>query len=421
MPFSEYKTASVTFLPDLDDSENGWAGFDLDNNYNRNDCSAYPLNSCPTGGICDKCSVGNKYKLKGCHQGYIFGGTKCTPLSCSAVNPTYKNDIPVNQICTRIIKGNLTCFKDCRPVSCGGYTLFCGAASSVPHFESIDFRPECLANNNSNCEPRFCRIKSCTAGYKVSADGTKCVEKDDTCPNGYYKTCETGTQGDPKYTERGTSCYQCKPAQADICEAGYSKTCPYDTFRYSSKGMSVNMSCLIKDSDYNTTFCKMDYCAIDLNKIDQYNLSSRTKDIINTYVRHEINQKLIDDSSATTAVIYAFHADNETVSFRDYATGAYLNKLLHGCGACSKYIGTHKKMTISPPRVGTPCYPDTVFTSCAIYTSTGYAHRMIYNPDRLKESRGEKDCYKKIMAGEDWCRLSSEKVYEYRLSGSGYI
>lgn len=58
------------------------------------------------------------------------------------------------------------------------------------------------------------------SGYKIADNGTTCAPLDDNCPINYYKTCETGTQGDPKYTELGTACWQCKPPEVQ-CEAPY--------------------------------------------------------------------------------------------------------------------------------------------------------------------------------------------------------
>ena len=77
--------------------------------------------------------------------------------------------------------------------------------------------PDCPASTSSSsttvysCTTRKCKITSCPSTQKLNSAGTACINKDDTCPTNYYKSCETGTQGEPKYTEAGTACYQCKP------------------------------------------------------------------------------------------------------------------------------------------------------------------------------------------------------------------
>ena len=93
--------------------------------------------------------------------------------------------------------------------------------------------PDCpvFRNPNSttvyNCTSK-CKITACPDKQKLNDAETACVDKDDNCPNDYYKSCETGieTTVTPKYTEAGTACYQCKPKPA---------TCPIgqvDTEKY---------------------------------------------------------------------------------------------------------------------------------------------------------------------------------------------
>lgn len=74
---SSYQVASIQYLPELTDSENGWAGNNIGRTYNKNDCSAYPLASCPNGAKCDKCPVGAKWRLNSCDAPYILSGGTC--------------------------------------------------------------------------------------------------------------------------------------------------------------------------------------------------------------------------------------------------------------------------------------------------------------------------------------------------------
>ena len=204
-----FKTAKLIWLPDsfedLGLSGHSSTKYDL----NKNDCSAYPLASCPSNGKCTKCPVGAGWKLQSCNSGFALTNGKCLASSCQGINSSYKTEIPTGQVCTKVTQGGLTCYKDCRNVSCSGYTLNCDTFN-VPYSASKTTCPDC-ESANANCSPKLCKVGSCQTGYKIANNGTSCVALDDTCPNGYYKSCETGTQGDPEYTEKGTACYQCKP------------------------------------------------------------------------------------------------------------------------------------------------------------------------------------------------------------------
>ena len=213
-----FKLAKSTFLPETYDDLGLSGRHNTKYDFNKNDCSAYSLSSCPKGATCSKCPFGNRYKLNSCQDGWRISGNSCIAASCSALNSNYKSAIPDNQICTKVTEGGLTCYKDCRAVACDGYKINCDNGVSGSNITSSALCPDCM-NDNAKCSPKLCKITACATNYKTNADNTACVEKDDTCPNGYYKTCETSTIGDPKYTERGTACYQCKPnkQQWEIC------------------------------------------------------------------------------------------------------------------------------------------------------------------------------------------------------------
>lgn len=95
----------------------------------------------------------------------------------------------------------------------------------------------------------------------VNSNASGCVEKDDTCPTGYYKTCETSTTGDPEYTEKGTACYQCKPKTSSAIKvvAYLSSNCPSGlTFDYTAGTYSTitcNSGCYLYDDVYFPDNC----------------------------------------------------------------------------------------------------------------------------------------------------------------------
>ncbi len=212
-----YQLAKATFLPELSDSENGWSGNSISNSANKgNNCSGYELTSCPAHGNCSSCPFDRRYKrLISCANGYTRKGNSCKAASCSVIG--YRSDIPANQICTKFNEDDLTCYKDCRTVSCSSYKVSC--SNKPAHATTVSKCPDCKDTANSNCGDNICMVAACETNYKLNSDKTSCILKDDTCPSGYFKTCETGTQGSPKFTELGSSCYQCKPNKQtwEIC------------------------------------------------------------------------------------------------------------------------------------------------------------------------------------------------------------
>ncbi len=212
--------AKSTFLPETYD-DLGLSGHEntkYDHNKGNN-CSGYELTSCPANGNCSSCPFDRKYKrLVSCTGGYTKNGNSCKASSCSAVG--YESSIPANKICTKVTEGSLTCYKDCKSVSCSGYTLNCDSFN-VANSAGKTTCPDC-ESGNANCSPKLCKVDSCLDGFKIANNGTTCVALDDNCPDGYFKECETGTQGDPQYTEKGTACWQCKPKSVPSVKILYS-------------------------------------------------------------------------------------------------------------------------------------------------------------------------------------------------------
>ncbi len=204
-----YQVAGLKFLPEITDSEVSWSGNSISNSANKgNNCGGYTLTSCPANGTCSSCPFDRRYKrLISCANGYTKTETGCKASSCSAIG--YESSIPDNKICTKISDSGLTCYKDCRAVSCSGYTLNCDTFN-VANSASKAACPDC-ESANAKCSPKLCKVSSCMSGYKIADNGTTCVALDDNCPTNYYKTCETSVIGDPVYTEAKTPCYQCKP------------------------------------------------------------------------------------------------------------------------------------------------------------------------------------------------------------------
>ena len=213
-----YHLAKATFLPEFQDKEIGWAGNEITDSANQGgQCGGYELTVCPAHGNCSSCPFDRRYKrLTGCTDGYTIKANSCQASSCSVLG--YQADIPANNICSKITEGSLTCYKDCKPVSCSAYPLNCDTFN-IANSSGKAMCPDC-ESNTADCSPKLCKVSSCMDGFKIADNGTTCMALDDTCPNGYFKSCETGTQGEPELTEKGTPCYQCKPKEP-ACPEGY--------------------------------------------------------------------------------------------------------------------------------------------------------------------------------------------------------
>lgn len=231
IPYS-YKMAKATFLPEFQDKEIGWAGNEISDSANQGgQCGGYELTDCPAHGNCSSCPFDRRYKrITGCTDGYALKAGNCQAASCSVLG--YSADIPANNICSKITEDGLTCYKNCKSVSCSGYSLNCDTFN-IDNSSGKAICPDC-ESGNANCSPMLCKVSSCLDGYKIADNGTSCIALDDNCPDNYFKTCETGTQGEPQLTEKGTACYQCKPktpecpdGYASLYEEGYSHNFVY--------------------------------------------------------------------------------------------------------------------------------------------------------------------------------------------------
>lgn len=209
IPYQSYKIAKSVFLPDFKDSEFGIID-SLSGDYSQDNCAAYTLSSCPSGANCSSCPFdAHRFKFNSCKTGYKLSGSSCIPSSCQAIG--LSSSVPSGQVCTKITQSGLTCYKGCRNVSCSGYSLSC--SSKPANSSSLTKCPDCNSAY-SNCSNNVCKIAQCNDGYKIANNGTSCIPLDDTCPDGYFKTCDTGIEStvSPTTTEAGTKCYQCKPS-----------------------------------------------------------------------------------------------------------------------------------------------------------------------------------------------------------------
>ncbi len=208
-----YQTAGLKFLPEMQDSEVSWSGREFPDDHNRgNNCSGYELSTCPAHASCLSCPFDrNLKKLVSCASGYTQSSNSCTAGSCEAIG--YKSEIPANHICNVVTEGRINCYSNCTGVSCSGYSLNCDAFN-VANSTGKTTCPDC-SSSSANCSPKLCKVSGCADGYKIADNGTTCIALDDTCPDGYFKQCDTGVQGKMLYTEAGAGCYQCKPAAQD--------------------------------------------------------------------------------------------------------------------------------------------------------------------------------------------------------------
>ena len=151
-----------------------------------NNCSGYPLSSCPTNANCSKCTItatncstdGVRYKIDSCNSGYILSGNSCRAKTCEEQGQKTCNgsciatsaccgDCPSGKKCS-----NGTCIDSCTADSCSGYTL-----SSCPTGASCS---SCTIKN-SDCSTGATKYKKtgCKSGYK-DCNGS-CISKSSCC------------------------------------------------------------------------------------------------------------------------------------------------------------------------------------------------------------------------------------------------
>lgn len=212
--------SAAHFLPNYEDHLAAFQNTNLDFNANvSSPCKDFNLSACPLHAKCTRCAFDNKFYISSCFNGYKLNSDKsaCLPKSCSEIDSSYIAAVPTEKNCARHLISDITCYSSCYSVSCSSYTL-----SSCPENASCISCPDCDLNSSrvGNCSAPKLKVASCISStQKVNADASACIDKDDTCPSGYFKTCDSGI--DPNYssvfTELGSECFRCK---ARTCSSG---------------------------------------------------------------------------------------------------------------------------------------------------------------------------------------------------------
>ncbi len=182
-PISDsYKLAKLQFLPELENSETGWAGNNIGSAYNRNDCSAYPLSSCPAKGKCTKCPVGAGYRVNSCISPYILSNGTCScPPVVSLTNP--------NDVCTAYCSPRAGAVRRCIAKSC---TPSANQTSCTRG--TYDCNDGCGKTTRKCCNPCTHTVTSKPANSSyvysscIDGDGRKDIQTGWTCNKGYHKT-----------------------------------------------------------------------------------------------------------------------------------------------------------------------------------------------------------------------------------------
>ncbi len=278
---ASYQIAKLQFLPDLKDSETGWAGNKIGGTYNKNDCSSYPLKSCPTGAKCSKCPVGLGYKINSCSAPFILseGACVCPPLAPLV----YPNDI---------------CVGFCAPRA--GATRRCIATSCTPSPDQTGCTRGTQACNDGCgkltrkcCNPcsNTVTTKPANSSYVYSScidgDGIKNIQTGWTCNSGYHKSAD------------GKSCI--KDCNVTNC-AGYTLTsCPANGTCSSCTKTAAN--CSTDGTMYKLDSCKTGY--------------SKSGD---SCVKCASGQTLVDGSCVECASSLTFHDANGRAHFATKVT-----------------------------------------------------------------------------------------------------
>jgi len=176
-----FRLAKSTFLPDTYDDLGLSGRHNTKYDFNKNDCSAYPLKSCPTGSKCTKCPVGAGYRINSCNAPYILSGGTC---SCPPVAPLiYPNDVCVGYCSPRAGAVRRCIAKSCTPSAdqtgctkgtqdcdngCGKNTRKCCVACT----HTVTSKPANSSYTYSSCK---------------DDDGTKNIQTGWTCNAGYHK------------------------------------------------------------------------------------------------------------------------------------------------------------------------------------------------------------------------------------------
>lgn len=212
--------AAAHFLPDYEDHLASFQNTKLDfNNVNTQQCKDFELNKCPDFAVCNRCAFENKFLISSCFEGYKINTdkTSCLPKPCADINASYSSAIAADNNCAFHKFAGFSCYSSCRAVNCASYTI-----SSCPQNAVCISCPDCeeTAGRTGNCSSSKLKVASCKSStQKVNDNATACIDKDDTCPSGYFKKCDSGIDGNynSSFTELGSECFRCK---ARTCSSG---------------------------------------------------------------------------------------------------------------------------------------------------------------------------------------------------------
>ncbi len=241
-----FKLAKSTFLPETYDDLGLSGRHNTKYDFNKNDCSAYPLSSCPMGATCTKCPFAKKYRITSCSSPYIstLKGCDCPAL----VKMVYTNDKCV-QYCSSPVQMKSWCIKkECTPNNpatgctkgtqecddgCGKNTAKCCIACT----DTVTTKPANSSYTYSSCK---------------DDDGTKNIQTGWQCNNGYHKTSSNTCEKDCNITNcAGYTLSSCPTGKiCDSCTKTASN-CSTDGTYYKVAGCTDNK----KDTD--TFWCSV--------------------------------------------------------------------------------------------------------------------------------------------------------------------
>ena len=222
-----FQLAKVTFLPELKDSETGWAGNSISNSANKGDqCAGYPLSACPTGASCIKCPFNHKkFRVTGCKSPYLQNGDTC---SCPAAKPLACANDKCTQYC-----GSTCIAKSCSPTAdqrnCTNGTQACDDG--------------CCGTNRKCCIPCTNKItgKPANSSYTYSS-----------CTDGSGShSIQTGWKCNSGYHQSGSSCE--KDCIVQNCSGYTLSTCP-------AHGICSTCTKTASNCSTNGTYKKLDSC-----------------------------------------------------------------------------------------------------------------------------------------------------------------
>lgn len=208
--------------------------------------SSFNLSSCPTTGVCEKCSSngGFKYKLSACLEGwqgnYCEVATSCPYSTTSCLDGWYETG--------NTCKSGSTTYKECAENQCPYSTTSCGLgyeetgktckSGSITYKECTEYG--CSEDYSLNACPTYANCEECPTGQNVKY-------KVLSCQDGYHGDfCEQENPdcGAGRYINGSCVCNEHATKQNGICAcvSGYSILLNGECSRHYSVGKSSNLN-----------------------------------------------------------------------------------------------------------------------------------------------------------------------------------